>query len=307
MLPQRVLSLIVMTLIIFGVAQSPTIRADDPPPFRQGDVFVGVGNGKIKRFLPDGTLLQTLETQSGSLFQTGMCFDPTGNLYATNFDSGTMSKLDNTGKLIKHPWAGPFGVKPESCVLDSAGNIYTGEVDGAQRIRKWTPDGASLATFAAATTDRGLDWIDLAADQCTMFYTSEGSTVKRYDVCANKQLPDFATGLERPCFALRLRPNGELLLTCRALVYRFSPEGQILKTYDPGDDFLFAMNLDADGQTFWTGGYNSGNVYRLNIETGDEVGQFNVGLSGSSLAGIAVLGEINANLEDTDGDGLFDI
>jgi hypothetical protein len=25
------------------------------------------------------------------------------------------------------------------------------------------------------TEDRGIDWIDLAADQCTLFYTSEGA------------------------------------------------------------------------------------------------------------------------------------
>lgn len=311
MLPKRVFLLGMVMLILLGATQShQTLRADDPPPFRQGDIFIGIGYGKIKRFLPNGTLLQTLESNSGSEYQTGMCFDTVGNMYATNFDSGTMSKFDNTGKLLKHPWAGPFSDYPESCVLDSAGNIFTGEVDGVERIRKWSPAGELLDTYSAAVTDRGIDWIDLAADQCTMFYTSEGSTVKRYDVCADKQLADFATGLPRPCFALRLRPNGELLVTCRSKVFRFSPQGDILKEYDPGpgDGNLFAMNLDPDGTTFWTGGYSSGFIYRMNIETGQQVGKFNVDLSGgSSLAGIAVLGEINANLEDTDGDGLFDI
>jgi hypothetical protein len=32
------------------------------PPFQVGDVFVGVGTGKIKRFTPTGTLIQTLDT-----------------------------------------------------------------------------------------------------------------------------------------------------------------------------------------------------------------------------------------------------
>ncbi|MDX1670055.1 MAG: hypothetical protein R3194_11600, partial [Limnobacter sp.] len=36
--------------------------------------------------------------------------------------------------------------------------------------------------FDVATDDRGSDWIDLAADQCTMYYTSEGTLVKRFDV-----------------------------------------------------------------------------------------------------------------------------
>lgn len=306
-----IVTLLLVTLILSSMSVQISAQAEDPPPpFQEGDVFAGVGNGLVKRFQPDGTLIQTLDTTSGSVYQTGMCFDSVGNLYTTNFDAQTMSKFNNSGSLLIHPWGGPFGIRPESCVLDADGNIYTGEVDGDELIRKWDPDGNLLATFDAATEYRGIDWLDLAADQCTLYYTSEGSSIKRYDVCNDTQLSDFATGLTRPCFSLRLRPNGEVLVACREQVYRLNNQGGAIQTYDPGDgsEYLFAMNLDPDGTTFWTGGYNSGNIYRIDIESGDELTSFNVGVaSGSALAGISVVGEIGANLVDSDGDGLFDI
>src|SRR5689334_2175711 len=50
-----------------------------------GDVFAGVGAGKVNHYGGCGTLLEVLNTGSGSLEETGMCFDAAGNLYATNW------------------------------------------------------------------------------------------------------------------------------------------------------------------------------------------------------------------------------
>lgn len=45
-----------------------------------GDVFAGVGNGKVKRFDQDGNLLQTLSSDIINSYITGMTFDTLGNL-----------------------------------------------------------------------------------------------------------------------------------------------------------------------------------------------------------------------------------
>src|SRR5207253_1809417 len=80
-------------------------------------------------------------------------------------------------------------------------------------------------------------------------------------------------------------------------VYRLSSTGSVLQTYNKPtseSSFLFAMNLDPDGTTFWTAGYNSGNIYRFNISTGQQVtsSSFTAVREGCCLSGLAVFGEL---------------
>ncbi|HLO29546.1 MAG TPA: PKD domain-containing protein [Anaerolineales bacterium] len=262
-------------------------------PFAIGDVFAGVGPGKINQYDPTGNLIQVLNTMAKDGWQTGMCFDTAGNLYATNFSTKLpMTKLNNRGRLPQHPWGGQFSYIPESCVADAADNIYVGGITGSH-LDKFDAAGNLLATFKPAIEAKGIDWIDLAADQCTMFYTSEGSGVKRFNVCTNTQLPDFATGLTRPCYALRIRENSEVMVACAAQLYRLSATGVPLQTYKiPGvGENFFAMNLDPDNTSFWTGGFNSGNIYRIDIATGKVLTSFKAPTE-NGLAGLAVFGEI---------------
>jgi streptogramin lyase len=277
----------------FVIAFNATSTSANHIPYAVGDVFAGVGAGQIKHFDPNGTLLEVLDNTSASSEQTGMCFDASGNLYTTNWTAGNMSKFNNQGGLLVHPWGGAFSLHPEMCVVDAAGNVYAGEVDGNDFIRKFDADGNPLDTFSPATESRGIDWLDLSADQCTMLYTSEGSSVKSYDVCADTQLADFAIALTGPCFALRVRTNGEVLVTCATQTYRLDTDGSVLTTYPIAGESLFAMNLDPDGENFWTGGITSGNVFKVNIATGDGTAAplFNAGIVGGSMAGLAVFGE----------------
>lgn len=241
--------------------------ASAQPAFRNGDVFAAGGDGKIRRFDSSGRLIQVIDDGLQG-HKTGMCFDAQGHLYATDFDARTMSKFDNRGRLVKRGWGGTFN-QPESCVIDSQGFLYSGEVYGnPNMIRKFDLQGGPLGRFAPDIEGKGVDWIDLAADRCTILYTCEGAGIKRYDVCQGRQLPDFARGLQAPCFALRIRDNGEVMVACHQRAYRLSPSGSVMRTYPLPGESQFAMNLDPDGISFWTGGIHTGNVYRINIETG---------------------------------------
>jgi hypothetical protein len=265
-------------------------------PFQRGDVFAGVGSGQVNHYRPDGTLVQTLDTGSASRDQTGMCFDGLGNLYTTNWTAGSMSKFDSQGARTAYPWGGPFGNNPESCVADAQGNLYTGEVAGANRIRKWDLSGNLLASHAPDIEVRGVDWIDLAADQCTMYYTSEAHAIKRFNVCTNTQLSDFVTNLPGQfCFALRLRANGEVMVACNNQALRLNAAGAVLRTYPttnyPGAIMFFATNLDPDGTSFWTGDYYTGRIYRIDIATGALLRQFTAPPLNDVMAGVAVYGE----------------
>src|SRR5450756_883736 len=93
-------------IVVFLMALSATIAV--AVPFQKGDVFAGVGSGKISEYTPTGTLVQTLDSTSGSSEQTGMCFDSANNLYGTSFEAGTMEKFNSSGMLVTYPWGGPF-------------------------------------------------------------------------------------------------------------------------------------------------------------------------------------------------------
>ena len=276
----------------------PTSAVLAGTPYQKGDVFVGIGNGQIEHYAPDGTLIQTLDNGTGSFEQTGMAFDASGYLLTTDFTNQSMSEFDSDGDFVAAFASGySFNLRPESVVFDGAGDLYVGQVDGGpSRLTKFDRTGAMIQEYFLATEDRGIDWIDLAADQKTMFYTSEGYDVMRYDLDADAQLPKFATLPERPAYALRIRSNGEVLVAATTNVYRLDPSGGIMQTYPipAGNSVLFALNLDPDGTSFWTAGYNSRNVYKIDIDTGSILTSFTAGGT-STVAGLAIFGEPTAS------------
>lgn len=100
-----------------------------------------------------GTLLETLNTGAAGSEDTGMCFDTTGNLYATNFQAGTLTKFDNAGNLVQSSWGGPYNTNPESCVVDGAGNMYVGSTYSGQ-LTKLDSSGHVLANLHPAAESR---------------------------------------------------------------------------------------------------------------------------------------------------------
>ena len=245
------------------IAGAPTVEAAGVP-YTVGDVFVGVGAGKIKHFSPTGTLLDTLDTVCGSGDTLGMAFDSAGNLYGTaNFGcTPQVYKFNNSGTLIG-PVA-PGLTSAESIVFDTAGNYYVGQPDGTTRIRKYNA-GTFLAEFSPLISGRGTDWIDLGTDNCTMFYASESSSIKRYNVCTSTQGTDFSTALNT-AYAFRVLPGGGALVANSSNVKMLDSTGVVTATYTaPGEGVFFALNRDPDGVTFWTAGLSTGNVYRFAI------------------------------------------
>lgn len=264
-------------------------------PYATGDVFAGVGGGNVSQFSPTGTLKNTLATTTGSAEETGMCFDASSNLFVTNFETDQVSKFDSSGNLIAANWY-TFPGNPESCVLNNAGDLFFGG-GGLSSIYELTDSGTTgtlVNSWPVTTQDRGSDWLDLSADQCTMQYTSEGSSILRFNVCTGTQLTNFADSLTGgTCYANRIIPGsgGEVLVACTSDALLLSSTGTVLQTYNiSGESFLFALNLDPDGTSFWTAGYFTGNIYRVDIATGAVLTTFNAPHF-ESVAGLAIFNE----------------
>lgn len=288
---RRVVAAVASATLLASMGVAPAVHA--ATPFVIGDVMGAVGSGSVKQFDPNGTLKNTL-VGTPSTYTAGMAFDSAGNLYVTDFNAGNVDKYDTNGTFLGAFISGLGSNNPESLAFDSAGNLYVGQADGTRDVLKFSSSGAPLGSFDVATELRGSDWVDLAADQCTLFYTSEGVLIKRFNVCTSVQLADFATLPSGEAYALRIRPNGEVIVAATSVAYRLDPLGNLLQTYTvPGAALLFGMNLDPDGTSFWTGDLSNGYINRINIATGAILKTFNSSPI-TALGGLAVVGEIRA-------------
>jgi hypothetical protein len=270
--------------------------------YSQGDVFAGVGNGVVAHYSSTGTLREVLNTTSGPTSppgsMTGMCFDSSGNLYTTDYDAFDMAKFNNLGGLTTYPFGPDFSFPPETCDVDPAGkNLYVGTAELNNELFNLDTNGNVLDDFFLVRDQGGINWIDINPNnRCQIYYTSEGTLLKRFDVCTGTQLTDFASGLPfgaAGCFAFGIRSNGEVIVACDQQIVRLNSAGSIIQSYNPGSEAdFFALALDPDGVSFWAAGYTSGHIYKVNIATGaTSTNWVATPASGAGLAGLAVYGD----------------
>ncbi len=238
--------------------------------FGVGDVFASIGNGFVRHYSADFGTFEDLDTGVGG-YTTGMTFDASGNLYVTCWSANTVRKFNGlTGALLGDFGSG-YGPAPESIVRDAAGDFYVGHQDGiSDNLLKLSGAGNPLGTFDPIGEDSGVDHIDLAADQSTMFYTSQGRAIKRFDVVGNAQLADFATlpgsGVAH---AFRLLVGGGLLVADETNIKRLDALGSVVQTYDiSGVNGWYSVALGLGGSTFWAGDFDSGDFHQFDLEDG---------------------------------------
>jgi DNA-binding beta-propeller fold protein YncE len=290
---------LILALLLGPVSQ---VAAED---WAVGDVFVGVSNGTYMVFSNAGVFKEQISQAMGG-FTTGCAFDPLlTKLYTTNFSNTKVVVFNDAhphtiAQVIDTNLVSPGG-HSESVVFDALGNFYVGHPDGNDLIHKYDATGILITTYSVSVDYRGTDWIDLSADQATLFYTSEGRAVQRFDTSTNTQLAHFAVlAGAGNAYALRLLPPGDgsggLLVADGYNVKRLDGAGNVVQIYDvPGEDSWFALNLDPNGTAFWSGNFNTSRFYRFNIATGlVEVGPIETGTSPLTLFGICVKGELTA-------------
>jgi len=255
-------------------------------PFATGDVFASIGSGQVNVYGQDGTFKQTLDTGLGG-FTTGGTFDSAGNYYVTAFSANSIAKFDNNGNLVDAHWASGIS-RPESIVFDSSGNAYIGNA-GSATIQKVDSNGNSIQNFSVL---QNTDWIDLAADQKTVLYSNEGSTIRQINT---DTLVDtvFTSGSYGSLYAKRYLSDGSVLAASSlGNVYLWDASGNLIMTFSTGIGSVFALNLDPDGDSFWTGNTGGQQVVKVNLTTGAIEQSWLTGVG--TLYGLAVYGELQA-------------
>jgi PKD repeat protein len=262
-----------------GPAQQ-TVTVSAPPA-----MYAGISNGQVAQYDKFGNRLAALDSRLGGSM-TGMAFDATGNLYATAFTAAKVAKFTNGAS------AGTFGsqynCKPESIAFDQAGNAYVGQAGCSHALLKFDAYGNLVTSYKVATEQTGSDWIDIAPDQCTLYYSSEGASVLRYNVCTKQQLPAFSSALKK-ALSLRILPDGGVVVANLTDIIRLDSAGRVVTTYDaPGDDCWASLTLDDDGVSFWAADYCTSDIARFELSSPAPVFQFKSGTAPNTVFAVAV-------------------
>jgi hypothetical protein len=147
-----------------------------------------------------------------------------------------------------------------------------------------------VAGTAVTTEVEGSDWIELASDQCTILYTSQGTTVFRFNACTGQQLSTFATGLHTG-LGLRVLPDGGVLVADDQNIVRLDSAGRTIGTYNAtGESCWVSLTLDPDGTSFWAVDFCTSDIVHFDITSGNQLAKFNAGTPTQTVYGIAMRG-----------------
>ena len=324
--------LLLLLLILAGNVFSQVTLTS--PDWVVGDVFVGVGSGSYQVWhsanptannptytLQTSTSIPpTLPLSDGLGGTTGGCgFDLGYRFFGTNLSNTKVDRysIDNAHPIVEQIPSGSGATHSQSVAFDGGKNLYIGYADGVSgglgKIEQWAKDTTSppgptstlgkymyVQSFSVPVDNTaGPGWIDLASDGHTIFYTSQGATIRKFDT-STLTASTYATlsGGTVTLYAIRILPPGDgtagVLVAGQSEVKLVTSSGGVTKIKFGSNSNLQALTLDPSNPatTFWVGDATSNNFFRYNISTGQKV-SLNTG-SGTTLGGICVDGGFSA-------------
>ena len=174
-----------------------------------GLIFDAAGNLYVSNY--NGTTVSKVTAggatsifASGFKEPDGLAFDSAGNLYVSNFGENTISKVVPDGTVT--PFTSGYN-GPNAFTFDAAGNLYVVNYHGGT-ISKMTP-GGTVSTFASGFNEP----FGLAFDQQGNLYVSDvvADTVSK--VTPGGAISTFASGFNEPV-GLAFDSSGNLYVAC---------------------------------------------------------------------------------------------
>jgi outer membrane protein assembly factor BamB len=263
--------------------------------FAPGDLLVSIVDGPVQWRHTDGTLVKPLAgTIPGP--GEGLRFDDRGDLFVAHWcadgscaTGNTVEHFDTHG-VSQGAFGSGYNCNPHDLAFDASNRAYVGLADCSGDIVQLT-SGQSSAAYPVTPENRGAFFIDLAADGCTLFYTSQGTQVKRFDACQNRQLADFnvAPLPSGAAEGIRVLPDGGVLVASGAVVTRLNASGALVQSYSvTGESQIWAgLDLVGDG-TFWAVNYATSNVYKFDLSSGSVLATFNTGTAANTAVAVTV-------------------
>lgn len=170
---------------------------------------------------------------------------------------------------------------------------------GDGHVWRYSRTGKQLAEYATATHGGmggflGVTMSALSPDERTLVYCSEtGPRLMRYDLAANRQLPDlqsfeppFPPGPPPMFFGMQYAPDGTLYVLRGAAIEIVDGEGRTSRSIPlPGFGWAL-MDLTADARHCLVSNFFTGEVARVDLASGEKLASVIAGLP-KSVAGLA--------------------
>lgn len=243
-----------------------------------GDVFVAVSNGTYQVYTHAGVLKDTV--QYGTTTTIGCSLDTSGNLYGAFPDLVRITKFAASLPHAPSVFSAAFG-SPKSIAFTPNGNAYVADsVSGIIELD-------SAGNYIRQVTADVANWLDIAQDNDTIYYTQGGNDIKRVSISTGV-MPNFVTGTATSANALGVLTDGSVIVATNNEVKRFDSLGNQVMTYDlPGVNTWVGLSLTPYITSFWAGDTLNSQFVRFNIATGlVEAGTFATGTAALTLNGM---------------------
>jgi hypothetical protein len=308
-------------IAILGATQQPASASFGS--LEMGDFLLTVGNANVRHVRPGAVDEVASYVVPAPSTQYGLCLDSANNIYVTNYEANTVTKLDPAGNILANPWVsfGGKSLNPTSCTVDSSGDVYIGMGSvlslGAARLLRFNPDGTPDPTHPsytlAAPTPTSEIWVDLMhGDECVAAYSAGDDLIREWNVCTDMALTtrfQRGSGGSSVCHGVRFTPIDHLLAACDDHAYKWDPSdapdsfGNIQPIAPPGTGTYDNPNLatkfydvDTDpsgtGDTFWVTAADTSSstneVLQFTYSSSTHIGGVTVGVS-PAVRGIAVV------------------
>jgi len=180
-------------------------------------------------------------------------------------------RMHSDGSLSLYIAGDPEGREYTSLAMDAQQNVFVATT--TLTIRKFDSTGRLTGSYnvPADPGGGGVFWMDLGADQCTLFYATglNGIHLKRYDVCRSVALTDFAAlQAGDSFFGIRTLPDGGLLVGTRySDILRLSSSGAVVHVFGVGaGGWWNSLSLSRDEQSFWAGSVGTNGALIMNFD-----------------------------------------
>ncbi|MBN8596026.1 MAG: PKD domain-containing protein [Anaerolineae bacterium] len=193
---KRMYLLVPIMLVVSLMILSMALPASANRPFQYGDLIAIMDDGRVIHIAPTG---QRIDVMNVGFRMTGLAdcdFDPAGNLYIATGGGGQVIRFSGPQfpRVNLGPW-GTYDAGPQSIWFDNSFGAYIGLANGTQDIvyrRDLPPVDRS---FDVGLENGGANWVNNGptGQSNIIAYTSNGITIRRYDVGADAQALDFGS------------------------------------------------------------------------------------------------------------------
>jgi hypothetical protein len=286
------------------------------------------GPGRIVQYDKDFNEKGVLWTEGTTHLVGGLKFGPDGNLWAFDSNAHCVVRVSPEGKQLPEI---KFAERSFSnCNFAPDGTVLMGEhllgdgsnfpewmggsidklgttlakipgedVFGHGHIFRFTMDGELVKEYhneahGGMTGFLGCTTASLAPDGKTIMYSSEtGPRVMKYDLEADKQLPDFVTfgPKEGMVLVAAYQPDGTVMMIKAVsreefVLQHLTADAEVLRTYELPSPGWAIISPSVDPNVMLLGNFFSGTVAKFDLDTGEITADVQVGVQ-RSLAGIA--------------------